>query len=208
MSDALANAIIAVGAPIANAGITLPSSAISPAAGYVVAGQPITARRAVALLRQIATEITMIEVLGEAAEAVVLAARVALIAQAVRAAADISYESRQDATAVRSALDADLAALADATALAAYDDPALGATLWRAIGDLRAALSRDLHEIIGRLPAVITITVPYGMSTWLVAQHFAGNDPRRVQAMFDDIVRRNRLPHPGMITLETIEVLP
>lgn len=208
MSAALAQALVQLGAPIAAAGVTTPSPAISPAAGYVAAGQAITARRAVVLLRQIAAELATREVFGAPAQALVLATRVTLIAYAVRAAVDIAYESRQDATAVRGALDADLAALAEATSEAAAGDPATGAALWRTVGDLRAALSRDLHEIIGRLPAVITVRVPYGISAWLVAQHFAGDDPRRVPALFEDIVRRNRLRHPGMITSATIEVLP
>ncbi|GLK85682.1 DNA circularization N-terminal domain-containing protein [Ancylobacter defluvii] len=203
----LAAAVVAIGAPIAAAGVTAAPSAISPAAGYVAPAKPISARRAVTLLRAVAGELADVETLNTPAASVALAMRVGLVAEAVRAAADIDYESRQDATTVRAALDDELAGLAGETATFAYDDPAAGAGLWRAVGDLRAALARDLNEIIGRLPSVITVRPPAGISAWLIAQHFAGDDPRAVVAMFEDIVTRNRLRHPGVITTETIEIL-
>ncbi|QIB34743.1 DNA circularization N-terminal domain-containing protein [Ancylobacter pratisalsi] len=203
----LAAAVTGLGGPIAAAGITVPAPAISPAAGYEAPEPPITARRAVTLLRQIAAAIAGIETLNVPAAALALGARVAALAHACRAAADIAYESRQDATSVRAALDGELAAVGELAADFAQDAPGAGAALWVAIADLRAALARDLSEIIGRLPSVITVTPPYGISAWLVAQHYAGDDPRDVVAMMQDLVSRNRLRHPGLISSDTIEVL-
>lgn len=204
----LAEAVTELTAPIADAALTRPASAIGAAAGYEPPAPAITPRRAVALLRAIAADIAAIDVIGAEAEAVRLGAWTAALAQAARAAVDIDYESRQDAEAVRQALDADLASAIEVAAEAAGSSPAYGAQLWSALIELRARLSRDLHEVIGRLPAVITVAPPYGISAWLIAQHYAGDDPRDVVAMFDDIVTRNRLRHPGLITADSIEVLP
>lgn len=203
----LASALVALGSPIATAGVTEAAPAISPAAGYVAPAKPITARRATTLLRQVGSSVALVETLNPPAAAVAVTVRVCVLAEAVRVAADIPYESRQDAAAVRDVLDADLAEAADTVASYAYDDPGAAASLWTAVADLRAALARDMSEIIGRLPSVITVRPPYGVSAWLIAQHFAGDDPRDVVAMFADIAARNRLRHPGLITAETIEVL-
>lgn len=204
----LAEAVTALTVPIAEAALDRPAPAIGAAAGYEAPAAVLTPRRAVSLLRTIALDISALDVISAEAEAVRLAARCAALAQAVRAAVDIAYESRQDAEAVRQALDADLAAAIDTAAEAALASPGYGAQLWSALHELRARLSRDLNEIIGRLPAVITVAPPYGISAWLIAQHFAGDDPRQVIAMFGDIVTRNRLRHPGLITDHAIEVLP
>lgn len=204
----LAEAIVALPAPIAEAALDRPAPAIGAGAGYEAPAAVLTPRRAVTLLRAIAADVAALDVLGAEAEAVRLAARCAALAQAARAAVDIAYESRQEAEAVRRALDADLASAIEVAAEAALESPGYGALLWSTLAELRARLSRDLHEIIGRLPAVITVAPPYGISAWLIAQHFAGDDPRGVITMFGDVVTRNGLPHPGLVTAEQIEVLP
>ncbi|WP_332130023.1 hypothetical protein, partial [Azorhizobium caulinodans] len=130
-----------------------------------------------------------------------------VLARAVEVAAGIDYESRQEAEMWRGALTAALDATeADAFALAG-EVPAPASVLLSATGGLRAALARDLNEVIGRLPSVRLVTPAGTVSTWLLAQHFAGDDPTAVVAMFDDIVARNRLPHAGALPPEPVEVL-
>lgn len=205
---ALAEAVTALVAPVAEAALVRPEPAIGAAAGYEAAAAVLTPRRAVSLLRSMAADIAALDVIGEEADALRLAARCAALAHAVRTAVDIAYESRQDAETVRRALDADISDVIAVAADAALTSPSFGAVLWSALAELRSRLSRDMHEVIGRLPAVILVAPPYGISTWLVAQHFAGDDPRDVVAMFSDLVARNSLSHPGLVTLDQIEVLP
>lgn len=205
---ALAEAVTAIAAPVAEAALIRPEPAIGAAAGYQASAAVLTPRRAASLLRSMADDIAELDVIGAEAEAVRLAARCAALAHAVRAAVDIAYESRQDAEAVRMALDADIGSAIEEAADAALALPGSGAVLWSALAELRSRLSRDMHEIIGRLPAVIHVAPPYGISAWLIAQHFAGDDPRDVAGMFADLVARNGLRHPGLVTAEQIEVLP
>lgn len=205
---AIARALVDLSAPVADAGMSRPASAIGAAAGYEAAQTIITPRRAVELLRLVAADIAAMDVLGAQAAGMQLAARCAVLAHAVRAATSITFESREQAEDMRRVLDADLAAALDVAADSAAASPHTGGALWSALAELRAQLSRDMHETIGRLPAVLTIRPPAGISTWLIAQHFAGDDPRDVVAMFADIVQRNRLPHPGLTPDRELEVLP
>ncbi|WP_323034521.1 hypothetical protein [Pararhodobacter sp.] len=204
----LSSLLVAIARPIADAALSRPAPAIGAAAGYIAPAAIITPRRAVALLRAIAADISALDALGAEAQAARLAAYCAVLADAVRAATDIAYESRQEADAMRAALDADLAGAMDMAADAALALPGAGGALWSAIAQLRAQLARDLHEVVGRLPSVLTVRPPMGISVWLLAQHYAGDDPRSVIAMHGDIVTRNRLPHPGTVLTDTIEVLP
>ncbi len=146
---------------------------------------------------------------GAPAEALRLVARCALIAHAVRTAAQVDYESRQDAALWRTTLDDALGATADdvgVMASASAVPAGEAARLWRSLGNLRGALAQDMHEVLGRLPSVSTITPVAPVSAWLLAQHFAGDDPTAVVPMFGDIARRNCLRHPAIVA-GPVEVL-
>ena len=86
---------------------------------------------------------------------------------------------------------------ADNAALLAPTSPAAASLARSRITAARAQLGRDMNEVIGRLPSVQTITPASSVSAWLIAQHVAGDDAAAVVPMLDDIVRRNRLAHPG-----------
>ncbi|MFG1466755.1 hypothetical protein V5F77_28505, partial [Xanthobacter sp. DSM 24535] len=208
-AQAVAAALVDLPRPLADVAIGTPEAAIG--AGPLVSAETVptlTARSGADMLLGLADQARGLAAHGALAEAVRLSAQVALLGQAVRTAADIDYESRQDAMAWRARLDDALDRAADDLAEAQDAWAGERATLWSALADLRGALARDMHEIIGRLPPVLLFTPQATVSAWILAQHFAGDDPRDVVPMFDDIVRRNRLRHPGAIPAGTaIEVL-
>lgn len=137
---------------------------------------------------------------------VYLAGEVAFVAEAVSLMAEIAFESRQDALAWQERSDGALAAAGRRAATLANEAPAPATALWQAIETARGRLAIDMSEVVGRLPAVIRITPPRA-SSWLLAQHYAGDDPKAVLPMLLDIRRRNRLRHPALLGAGPIEVL-
>lgn len=185
---------------------TTAEAALGPA--DAARGAVLGPRAGAALLIEAAGTVSALDAHGLPAQALRLVARLCLLAQATRLVGDISYESRQDATAWASALDDALAGAADEVAALASAGDGIGAAggVWQALADLRAALGRDMHEVIGRLPAVRIFTPPAPVSAWLLAQHFAGDDPADVVSAFTDLVRRNRVRHPAQMS-GRVEVL-
>lgn len=192
---ALAAAVTGLPAPMSTA-VLVPPSPVAVAAGAVAAEAP-DARATIAATIAIAAAAQAAEGAGTLAAAVRLAAASAALAAGVRTASAVEWESRDEAAAWRAAIDDALSAVVSGAAdlVPAAAGPA--AALWRAAQDLQAAVAADLHEIIGRLPPVIRITPARPVSSWLIAQHFAGDDPAAVPGMVADIRRRNRLPHAG-----------
>lgn len=143
-----------------------------------------------------------------ALRAVALAPRLIAVSEAVRAAVDIDYESRQEAIAWRDRLDAALAGVEGELAAIAASRPLVAGSAWRAAGIARRALAADIHERIGRLPVVGTLETSTTLSAWLIAQRIAGDDPARVTTVMLDLVRRNGVRHPSMVPAGTVEYLP
>lgn len=203
---AFAAQLVALPEPIG----TLAAGLVTPAIGSysgAIATSSLAARAGATLLVDIAAAVREVDAIGMPAAAARLVIEVSALARAVEVAAEISYESRQDAMAWRDLLEAALEqAEADAIALAPLA-PGQVAPVLGAVAQLRANLAADLNEIIGRLPPVRVFTLPDVTSAWLIAQHFAGNDATMVVAMYEDIVRRNRLRHPGAVPPEGVEVL-
>lgn len=135
-----------------------------------------------------------------------LAAESAFVAEGVSLMTEIDFDSRQDAQAWQDRADAALFGTASRASTLAGAAPAIVATLWNAVEETRGRIAVDMSEVIGRLPAVERI-VPPRASAWLLAQHYAGDDPREVVPMLLDIRRRNRLRHPAVLGAGPIEVL-
>ncbi|MCP4562017.1 MAG: hypothetical protein GY873_08785 [Bosea sp.] len=135
-----------------------------------------------------------------------LAAETAFVAEGISLMAEIDFESRQDAQGWQEKAEAALAGASSRAAGLASDSPGVIATLWQALEETGGRLAIDMSEVIGRLQPVITIEPPRA-SAWLLAQHYAGDDPRQVVPMLHDIVRRNRLRHPAILGAGPIEVL-
>ncbi len=207
-SDAasLGAAVTALPEPIATLAIGAPAPAIAPATAPAIASAVFGPRDGAAMLLALATEIAALDAVSLPERAVLVGASAAILAQGARSVAEIPYESRQEAMAWRARLMAALDVLDAAASAIAAQAPDAIAKLLASTGALRAAVSADIHEAIGRLPSVIIVTPPAPVTAWLIAQHFAGDDPGNVVAMLDDVVRRNRLPHPGIVA-GPIEVL-
>jgi hypothetical protein len=135
-----------------------------------------------------------------------LAAEAAFVAEGISLMAEIEFESRQDAGAWQAKAEVALAGASSRAAGLAGEAPGIIATLWLALEATSGRLAIDMSEVIGRLQPVITIDPPRA-GAWLLAQHYAGDDPRQVVPMLHDIVRRNRLRHPAILGAGPIEVL-
>jgi hypothetical protein len=135
-----------------------------------------------------------------------LAAETAFVSEAVSLMAEIAFESRQEALGWQSWAEAALSGASTRAAGLAGEAPAVVAALWQALEETRGRLAIDMSEVVGRLPSVLSIEPPRA-GAWLLAQHYAGDDPRQVVPMLHDIVRRNRLRHPAVLGAGPIEVL-
>lgn len=130
-----------------------------------------------------------------------------LVTAAVQAASNITYTSQQDALAQAAILYTAIDAAAVAAATAAQTDPANAAPVWRDLVALKGALAADMNTLIGRLPPVVTITVPRVMPAWLLAHYISGDDPAEVYATYQDIIARNNVYHPALVQPGPLEVL-
>jgi hypothetical protein len=205
-ASALATAITDASEAIASVALGGASPAIGSAA------TPTTAvnadpRAGAALLLNLSLEIDALATVGVIDAAMRMAAEVAAVAAATRVAADIDFESRDEALAWTARLSEGIDRLVGRAGELAPDAPAAAAISLSALGAVAAALGSDMNEIIGRLPAVSRITPAGTVSAWLIAQHLAGDSPANVVAMLDDIVVRNRLRHPAQISPDGVEVL-
>lgn len=135
-----------------------------------------------------------------------LAAETAFVAEGISLMAEIDFESRQDAASWQDKAEAALAGASSRAAGLAFEAPGAVATLWQGLEETSGRLAVDMSEVIGRLQPVITIDPPRA-GAWLLAQHYAGDDPGQVVPMLHDIVRRNRLRHPAILGAGPIEVL-
>lgn len=130
-----------------------------------------------------------------------------VVGGAVQAASNINYTSQQQAQAQAAVLYAAIDTAAAVAATAAQTDPANAAPVWRDLVALKAALAADMNSLIGRLPPVVTITVPRVMPAWLLAQYISGDDPSQVVATYQDIIARNQIFNPALTQPGPLEVL-
>ncbi len=138
------------------------------------------------------------------------AASAALSAMTAPLAA-VDWESRQQAMAARGRISEVIGTVGEA-AITPVDATTNGwaarRATWQALSTLRRTIHQDLDDRIGRLPSVMTVTPPTRVSSWIVAQHLFGDDPKAVLRGFEDIAKRNGLAHPSICDVETIEALP
>lgn len=111
------------------------------------------------------------------------------------------YESKEEALAVRALAYDSISSLRDLYGRTGWDDS------WRAAGQVMAAIHRDINERIGRLPQTVRVKSAGVASSLAIAQRIYGDDPAVIFDRADDIVRRNRVRHPGFIPAERLEVL-
>lgn len=215
-ANAVSSALVGVPAAIAGVVASTQTSAIAPASLVANGAQTtVDATTASALLVNGAAQIGAAATAAAAtslAPAAVLAlgmlARAMTMAQAIAAQVSATYASQQDALAARDRMLAALDALeADITAAVNSGASIFVSGLYGAVRDVRAALVADISARMGRLPKVVSVAVPQQMSAWLVAYALAGDEPANVPALWDDLVSRNGLSHPGLAGPGTLEVL-
>lgn len=149
----------------------------------------------------------------DAARAITLVAAVGCMTQAIATTAAIQYASRQDALATRDALVSALDALAAGVVAAAAVTqgngiaPAAVADLYSAIQSTRAATYADMSAQSGRLPSIVSVTVPREMSVWTLAYALAGDTPDQVATAVADLVVRNAISQPAIVPAGTVDVL-
>ncbi|OUI98331.1 hypothetical protein HK14_15620, partial [Acetobacter cibinongensis] len=139
----------------------------------------------------------------------VLGAAAMTAAQAVAAASSLTYASQDDAILSRDRLLAMLDALVDdietLAATSGANIPVSG--MLGAVRDSKAAITADISERLGRLPAVVSVAVPRAMSAWLVAYAVAGDTPDTVESVWADMVVRNGLRQPAVTGPGTVKML-
>jgi len=129
-----------------------------------------------------------------------------IVSAAVAIAARIPFESREEALAWRGDLDQALELSASLAAALTASAPAPASRLYSAVTEARSSLGADFNQIVGRLPRTRIVRAP-GVPVMLIAYDLAGDDPRRVVALANEITRRNRLSHPAFTPEEGVEVL-
>ena len=215
-ANAVSSALVGVPAAIAGVVASTQTPAIAPASLVANGAQTtIDATTASALLvngaAQIGTAATEAAATSLAPAAVLalgMLARAMTMAQAIAAQVSATYASQQDALAARDRMLAALDALeADITAAVNAGAPIFVSGLYGAVRDVRAALVADISARMGRLPKVVSVAVPQQVSAWLVAYALAGDTPDNVPALWDDLVSRNGLSHPGLAGPGALDVL-
>ncbi|MEE8657664.1 DNA-circ-N domain-containing protein [Acetobacteraceae bacterium EV16G] len=123
-----------------------------------------------------------------------------LAAQIVAAAAALIYQSQEDAITWRDRLvkmlDEIAADIDRINARSSATVPTNGVA--QAISDLRAAVTADISERLGRLPTVSSVTLPRAMSSWLIAYSVGGDRPEKVEDLWRDMISRNHIRHPAL----------
>ncbi|MCP9320101.1 DNA circularization N-terminal domain-containing protein [Acetobacter persici] len=150
---------------------------------------------------------------GSAAYSIALVAASGCLTQAISTASAITYTSTQDAISTRDALVAALdevsATVVSAAAVTQGNGiaPAAIADFFAAIQSTRAAIFADISSRLGRLPSVVSLTLPGEMDAWVLAYALAGDTAANVVPMLNDVITRNRVLTPAILPAGTLEVL-
>lgn len=112
-----------------------------------------------------------------------------------------SYDSKEAAIAFRDTSALRLESLSDAYGRAGWDDA------WRAAGTMRASLTRDINDRIGRLPYTLKVRAQAVLPSMAIANRLYGDDATVLFERAEDIVRRNGVRHPGFVPAGELEVL-
>lgn len=139
--------------------------------------------------------------------AMAVAAQAMILAALLSTASDIPFTSSADAIDWRDVVSGGLDLAATRAATLASTQPTAAGGLWRGLVAARSAWQADMNTIIGRLPNVVTVTLPSTVPAWLVAQYLAGDRPDQLLAMYRDLISRNDVRHPAMVPAGPIEVL-
>lgn len=202
-ATAVTAVLAAPSAAVAGTSASQAPSAIGPG-DQAPTATPLDARVSSAAL---ISALTGVLSLAPTAPVLSLAAGALIVGDLASAAADIAYQSQEEAETWRATLIGGVDALADAATRLAADQPAAAAGVWNAAQTLRAAIAADINAAIGRLPAVRTLTLPEVTPAWVIAQGLAGDTPARLRAVYADLLARNGVVHPALMGPGEIEAL-
>lgn len=132
-----------------------------------------------------------------------------LLAKMAPILTDIDVKSRAEAIELRSTITNVFEAFS--TALQSLCESPVFAgeasTLERACRATQTAVVADLNETIGRLPKTTRLTLERDDDAFALAHRLYGDNIEALEAYYNDIVSRNHLRHPAMITSGNVEVL-
>ncbi|MCE0744601.1 DNA circularization N-terminal domain-containing protein [Acetobacter sicerae] len=214
-ADSVTTLLSGVPAALANAAMPADTSAV--AAATLVSGDvsdDVTATQATSILLSGVTSIrtaigsdTSAAVQSGAVQALGLVACVVTLAQAMATQTDQDYASQTDAAAARdtmvAAIDALQSQIVSVSAVAAI--PVSG--LSDAVLNARMAVVADISDRIGRLPALVTVSLGRPVDAWALAYAVAGDVSGDVASVWDDLITRNAAIHPALIGPGDVAVL-
>lgn len=123
------------------------------------------------------------------------------LAAAAGVARYATYDSREQAKASRDTMADSLISLRERQ-LVNGSIPA-----WRATTGALVAITEDINERIGRLPLTVKVQGNTVRPSLAVANRIYGDDASVIFERSDDIVKRNRIAHPGFVSVKPLEVL-
>ncbi|MBR0653301.1 hypothetical protein GXW78_26850 [Roseomonas terrae] len=127
------------------------------------------------------------------AQALDMLVRGTAAAEAARSAAVVDFSSRDSALAYRDQVTAAIDDAADLAGAMGWD------ASWRGLMDLRAATVTHITRTAAPLPRVTSATPAETTSSLLLAYQIDGNTLVTLEDRAADIVRRNRVAHPGFL---------
>lgn len=140
--------------------------------------------------------------------ALLVATAAEFLSAAARQSVYADFASRQDATAYRTMMTASLSVLIErAEILGTEVYQAASSELIRGARRVSSAVVIEMNEVVGRLPEVLVFTAEREHDAWQVAQHIAGDRPSQMEAVYLDIVARNRPRHPALMEGSKVEAL-
>ena len=186
-------------------------SAVAPAAGTQLPEPLLPKKTAVTFLTNAA--MALMNKFGDAPsdadKSLMGAAAGDLLAKMAPILTDIDVKSRAEAIELRSTISNCFEAFS--TALQSLCESPVFAgeasTLERACRTTQTAVVADLNETIGRLPKTTRLTLERDDDAFALAHRLYGDNIEALEAYYQDIVSRNHLRHPAIITSGNVEVL-
>lgn len=185
-------------------------SAIAPAAGAVQPAALLQANEAFTAALALANQFSAAAVFSPSRidRALLVGAGGMMLSAAAQVMADIEPESREQALTLRGQITAAIDAYSNS--LQPLFETVLAdcaSRLNRAAQALRLRAVQDINEVIGRLPATVVIELDRPADAWAVANMLAGDRPQDLEAVYEDLVRRNHLRLPAFIPAGKLEIL-
>lgn len=185
-------------------------SAVAPAAGTQLPDPIMPKKTAVTFLTTAAMALinNFADAPSDADKSLNCAAAGDLLAKMAPILTDIDVKSRTEAIELKTTISNCFEEFS--TALQSLVESAFAgeaSTLERACRATQMAVVADLNETIGRLPKTTRLTIERDADAFALAHRLYGDNIEALEAYYQDIVSRNHLRHPAIITSGAVEVL-